>query len=124
MSTMDRAGGSREAGDGAASEATIVVRIATGDPRALGELYDRFAARIYFLARSVSGDATVAEDITHDVFLDLWRFAGRFDPESGGAVAWLLTAAHRRALEAAAPSAPVPSAPPAPNSPVPPTTDP
>lgn len=106
MSTMDRAGGSPEAGDGAPSEATIVVRIAAGDPTALGELYDRSAPRVYLLARSVCGDATVAADITHDVFLDLWRLAGRIDPEDGGAVAWLLTAAHRRALDAVGIDAP------------------
>jgi DNA-directed RNA polymerase specialized sigma24 family protein len=108
VSTMDRAGGSPAAAESTASEATIVGRIAAGDPTALGELYDRVAARIYFLARDVCGDAAVAEDITHDVFLDLWRLAGRFDPESTGAVAWLLTAAHRRALEVAAPGAPAP----------------
>jgi RNA polymerase sigma-70 factor, ECF subfamily len=111
VSTMDRAGGSPEAGDDAASEATVVVRIAAGDPMALGELYDRFASRIYSLAHGVCGDAGVAEDITHDVFLDLWRRAPAPAPGGGGAAAWLLTAAHRRALEAAASSTPAPPAP-------------
>ena len=100
MSTMDRANGSPEAAEGTAAEATIVLRIAGGDALALGELYDRLAPRIYLLARSVCTDAGVAEDVTYEAFLELWRLADRIDPATHGVAAWLLTTAHRGALEA------------------------
>jgi RNA polymerase sigma-70 factor (ECF subfamily) len=100
MSTTDRAGGPPKTAGSPASEATVVLRIAAGDPSALGELYDRLAPRIHLLARSVCGDVGVAEDITYEVFLELWRLADRIDPGTDGAAAWLLTATHRRALDA------------------------
>jgi RNA polymerase sigma-70 factor (ECF subfamily) len=102
---MDRASGSPDAAEGAV-EAATVLRVAAGDPIALGELYDRLAPRVYLLARSVCGEAGVAEDVTYEAFLELWRLADRIDPTIHAVAAWLLTAAHRRALEAVGSGAP------------------
>src|SRR4051794_14175104 len=102
---MDRASGSPDAAEGAA-EAATVLRIAAGDPIALGELYDRLAPRVYLLARSVCEDAGVAEDVTSGASRGLGRLAAGTAPAPPGVAAWLLTAAHRRALEAVGSGAP------------------
>ncbi|MEZ5098755.1 MAG: sigma factor [Thermoleophilia bacterium] len=80
------------------SEERLVARCAAGDEAALGELYDRLGRPAYALARRVVGDATLAEDVVQEAFLDAWRAACRFDVERGRAATWLLTLVHRRAV--------------------------
>lgn len=79
-------------------DAETVARLAGGDVRALGVLYDRFGESVYSLARSVCGDA--AEDVTREVFLAVRRHADRFDPARGSVATWVLTMARHRAVEA------------------------
>lgn len=84
-----------------AVDAALLARVAAGDPAALGELYDRFARRVYSLARRICGaDTGAAQDVTQDVFLDVWRHAARFDPGRGSPASWLLTVAHHKAVDA------------------------
>ncbi|WP_404773560.1 ECF RNA polymerase sigma factor SigK [Agromyces mediolanus] len=73
--------------------------VATGDRAAFGELYDRTAPRVFGLVRRILVDAAQAEEVTQDVFLEAWQNAARFDAGRGAAVAWLLTIAHRRAVD-------------------------
>lgn len=77
----------------------LLVAVGTGDRAAFGELYDRTAARVFGLVRRVLVDPAQAEEVTQDVFLELWQTAPRFDPERGGAMAWMLVIAHRRAID-------------------------
>jgi RNA polymerase sigma factor (sigma-70 family) len=81
------------------SDADLVRAAATGDDRALAQLYDRFGSLAYGLALRVLRDRSLAEDAVQDAFLAAWRGAARFDPERGAVRAWLLTLVHRRAVD-------------------------
>jgi len=77
----------------------IVDRIAAGDEVALAEAYDQFGSYVYGLARRVLADSSAAEDITQDVFMQLWREPQRFDPERGTLRSYLGVLTHRRAVD-------------------------
>ncbi len=77
----------------------LLLAAARGDEAALGRLYDALAPAVYGLARRVIRDPARAEEITQDVFLSVWRFATRFDPDKGSAQTWVMTLTHRRAVD-------------------------
>jgi len=77
----------------------LLVQVARGDDNAFAGLYDRMVAPVHGLARRVVRDPARAEEITQEVFLQVWRTASRFQPERGSARSWLLTLAHRRAVD-------------------------
>lgn len=79
----------------------LMARLAGGDRAALAELYDRYGPGVYGLARRMLGDAALAEDVTQEVFLKVWRAAARFDPERGRCATWILHIAHTTAVDAA-----------------------
>ena len=62
----------------------LVARCANGDEGALAELYDLFGRAAYALALRIVRDASQAEDVVQEAFLDLWRGAARFDPAARG----------------------------------------
>ncbi|HEX6765986.1 MAG TPA: sigma-70 family RNA polymerase sigma factor [Polyangiaceae bacterium] len=66
---------------------------------ALGELYSRHGARMLALARHVVGNDRDAEDVLHEVFLEVWQRAGDYDPERGSVLAWLLVRIRSRSLD-------------------------
>ena len=74
-------------------------RIALRDERALASLYDASNSLVYGLAFRILGDAGAAEEVTLDVYLQVWRQAGRFDSARGRATTWLLVMARSRALD-------------------------
>lgn len=78
----------------------LVGRVARGDAQAFERLYDELASSVYGLARRVVRDPSRAEDVTQDVFLEVWRKAARFDSALGRAKTWVMTIAHRRAVDA------------------------
>ncbi len=86
------------AGDADTRRATTDA-IARGDPRALAQLYDEYAARAFGLALRVVGDRAAAEDVVHDAFLWFWENAHRVDGARGNAGALLLTITHRRSID-------------------------
>jgi RNA polymerase sigma-70 factor (ECF subfamily) len=77
----------------------LVARVVRGDERAFLALYDRYASRVYGLTLRVLGDAMLAEEVTQDAFLKLWSRARQFDVNKGDLAPWLLTIAHRTALD-------------------------
>ena len=77
----------------------LVLRVAKGDERAFLSLYDRYSPRVYALALRMLGDVMLAEEATQDTFLKLWSRARQFNPVKGSLVPWLLTIAHRTALD-------------------------
>lgn len=77
----------------------LLVATATGDRAAFSRFYDQTAPRVFGLVRRILVDAAQAEEVTQDVFLEAWQTAARYDPERGPAAAWLLTLAHRRAVD-------------------------
>lgn len=78
----------------------LVGRVARGDSGAFEALYDQVSPAVYGLARRVVRDPSRAEDVTQEVFLDVWRQAPRFDAARGKAKTWMMTIAHRRAVDA------------------------
>jgi RNA polymerase sigma-70 factor (ECF subfamily) len=80
-------------------DATLVQAVAAGDRPALARLYDRYAGHLIALGQRILGDRREAEDVLHDVFLEVWRQAAAYDPERGSVRAWLLMRMRSRALD-------------------------
>ncbi len=77
----------------------LLARIARGDARAFGMLYDKYAPRLLGFLTRLLGDAAEAEDVLQVTFLQVWRRAGQFDPSRAGAAAWLYVVARSRATD-------------------------
>lgn len=78
---------------------TLLQRAATGDQAAFGELYDALAPRVLGLITRLVVDRSQSEEVAQEVFLEVWQSATRFDPNKGRAVGWIMTIAHRRAVD-------------------------
>jgi len=77
----------------------LLQQAARGEAAAFESVYDVIAGPVYGLIRKVLRDPAQSEEVTQEVLLEVWRTASRFDPSRGGAVAWVLTIAHRRAVD-------------------------
>jgi RNA polymerase sigma-70 factor (ECF subfamily) len=77
----------------------LLRRSAAGDEDAFAELYDAVSSRLYGLVRRVLRDPAQSEEVAQEVFLDIWRQSARFDPARGSALSWMLTIAHRKAVD-------------------------
>jgi RNA polymerase sigma-70 factor, ECF subfamily len=77
----------------------LLVHVARGDQDAFEALYDRLAGPAYGVIRRVLRDPAQSEEVTQEVLLEVWRTAARFDPAVGGAATWVMTIAHRRAID-------------------------
>jgi RNA polymerase sigma-70 factor (ECF subfamily) len=77
----------------------LLQRAARGDTAAFATLYDATAARVHGLVLRVVRDPAQAEEVTQEVFLELWRQASRYDAARGSALAWLMTISHRKAVD-------------------------
>jgi RNA polymerase sigma factor (sigma-70 family) len=86
-------------GQGAEEDASLVTRVAEGEPAALEGLYQRYGRVAYSLARRILGDEQLAQDVVQEVFLTVWRDAIKFDSSRGQVSTWLLTMTHHRAVD-------------------------
>ncbi|WP_404390246.1 ECF RNA polymerase sigma factor SigK [Humibacillus xanthopallidus] len=77
----------------------LLRRSAAGDEDAFAQLYDAVSSRLYGLVRRVVRDPAQSEEVAQEVFLDIWRHSARFDPTRGSALSWMLTIAHRKAVD-------------------------
>jgi RNA polymerase sigma-70 factor, ECF subfamily len=80
-------------------EGELLARVVRGDPDAFSELYDLLVPRVFGLVRRVLRNPAQSEEVTQEVMVEVWRSAGRFDPNRGSVGAWVLTMAHRRAID-------------------------
>jgi RNA polymerase sigma-70 factor, ECF subfamily len=86
--------------DGPARSADELLQAAArGDQAAFAALYDRLAPMVYGVIRRVVRDPSQSEEVAQEVFVEVWRIATRFDPARGSAQTWVLTMAHRRAVD-------------------------
>jgi len=81
------------------ADAHTVERIARGDQGALSILYDRYAGLLVAIGTRVIGMRSEAEDVLHDVFLEVWKRAGDFDPERGTVRGWLCLRMRSRSID-------------------------
>jgi RNA polymerase sigma-70 factor (ECF subfamily) len=84
---------------GTGSDAALLARIRAGDQYALGTVYDRHVGLVYGLARRVTRDEHLAQDIAQEVFAYLWELPDRVDLERGSLRSYLAVVAHRRAVD-------------------------
>lgn len=81
------------------SDASLVMAIARWRSDALAEAYRRHGGAVFALARRVTGDRTVGEEVVQEVFLRLWNQPEKFDPARGSLRSFLLAQAHGRAVD-------------------------
>jgi RNA polymerase sigma-70 factor (ECF subfamily) len=77
----------------------LLRQVARGDEGAFARLYDLVANRVYGLVVRVVRDPAQAEEVTQEAMVDVWRRAPSFDADRGSAMTWVLTLAHRRAVD-------------------------
>jgi len=77
----------------------LLARVALGDQSAFAELYDNMAPRVLGLVKRLLRDHAQSEEVTQEIFLEIWQNATRYDPSKGGASSWILTMTHRRAVD-------------------------
>jgi RNA polymerase sigma-70 factor (ECF subfamily) len=80
-------------------ERSILERIAAGDQSAVQECMDQYGALVWSLARRWTRSAADAEDATQEIFLDIWKSAGRYAPGQGSEVVFITTIARRRLID-------------------------
>jgi RNA polymerase sigma-70 factor, ECF subfamily len=77
----------------------IVTAIAAGDQQALRALYERAHRLVFTLAVRICGSRQAAEELTVDVFHDVWRRAATYDAADGTVVGWIMMQARSRAID-------------------------
>ncbi|WP_191966863.1 ECF RNA polymerase sigma factor SigK [Microbacterium testaceum] len=88
-----------DGGENADHVGALLQRVAGGDRVAFAELYDSLSARAFGLILRVLVDRSQSEEVLQEVFLEIWQSAGRFTPNRGQGRSWVLTIAHRRAVD-------------------------
>lgn len=74
--------------------AALVQRGAAADPAAFNQLYSLTCATVFRAAVAVLRDPSQAEEVTEEVFAEIWRSADRFDASKGSAASWIRRLAH------------------------------
>jgi RNA polymerase sigma-70 factor (ECF subfamily) len=77
----------------------LVHAIAAGDQLALRALYERAHRIVFTLAIRICASAELAEEVTLDVFHDVWRSAAHYDPNAGSVLGWIMIQARSRAID-------------------------
>jgi RNA polymerase sigma-70 factor (ECF subfamily) len=77
----------------------LVHSIASGDQGALRDLYQRTHRLVFTLAVRIAGSRESAEEVTLDVFRDVWLRSAQYDPKGGSVVGWIMNQARSRAID-------------------------
>ncbi|KUF18110.1 MULTISPECIES: sigma-70 family RNA polymerase sigma factor [Streptomyces] len=77
----------------------LIARVARGDQKAFASVYDVVAGPVLGVVRRVLRDHAQSEEVTQEVLVEVWRTAPRYRKNRGTAMNWVLTLAHRRAVD-------------------------
>ncbi|WP_367047988.1 ECF RNA polymerase sigma factor SigK [Streptomyces sp. Je 1-332] len=77
----------------------LMKRVTDGDQQAFSQLYDAVSGPAFGIVRAVLRDTAQSEEVTQEVLVEVWRHADRYRPERGTVLTWVLTMAHRRAVD-------------------------
>lgn len=94
-----RPAGRPRRGQSSADLDALLLAVARGDEAAYEAVYDLTSASVLGIARKVLRDPAQAEEVMQEVMLDVWRRASAFDPALGTGTTWVMTLAHRRAVD-------------------------
>ena len=89
-SVLDRGGGELD---------RLIESTARGDRAAFANLYQRTSAKLYGIAVRLLGSEAEAQEVVQEVYLNLWRKAGRFERGRASAIAWLAVMTRNRAID-------------------------
>ncbi|MGW0902876.1 ECF RNA polymerase sigma factor SigK [Streptomyces sp. NPDC002853] len=79
--------------------AAVMKQVTGGDEQAFGRLYEFVAGPVFGIVRAVVRDVAQSEEVTQEVLVEVWRHAADYRPERGSVMNWVLTLAHRRAVD-------------------------
>jgi RNA polymerase sigma-70 factor (ECF subfamily) len=82
-----------------AEDAALLLRVREKDERAIEALYARYSGPLYSLAYRVTGADRYAQDVVQEVFVALWKDAGRYDESRGALSSWLFALARHKAID-------------------------
>ncbi|WP_026820452.1 ECF RNA polymerase sigma factor SigK [Arthrobacter castelli] len=77
----------------------LLQEVGHGDRDAFVQLYHQTARRVFGMCKRILVDAQLSEDTAQEVYLQIWKTADRYSADGGSPLAWLLTIAHRRAVD-------------------------
>lgn len=81
------------------SDAQLVHRLKQGDDDALAALFQRYGRIVYAVALRVLGESSAAEDVSQEIFMQLWRKPQLFDSQRGSLSAWLAVVTRHRSID-------------------------
>lgn len=91
--------GANEAGQRETPDEALIAAMAAGDRAALAQIYDRYGAVMMAIGQRILRNEREAEDLLHDVFLEVWRHAADYEPTRGSVRSWLVMRLRSRALD-------------------------
>lgn len=77
----------------------LLGEVALGNHLAFEDLYERVAGKVHGVVQRCLVDHAQTEEVAQEVFLEIWQTAARYSPAKGAALTWILTMAHRRAVD-------------------------
>ena len=83
----------------AGSDNSLIDRVRIREQEAMAEIFNRYAGLVYSVALRILKDSGHAEDVTQEIFFQLWRNPDSFSPSRGSLPAWLLVVARNRAID-------------------------
>jgi RNA polymerase sigma-70 factor (ECF subfamily) len=80
-------------------DAALAFRVSHGDAEALAAIYDRYSRAVYSFAMRMLADPGLAEELTQEVFLRVWRQGGQYQHSRGALLTWILSITHNMAID-------------------------